>query len=289
MKKTPKQRATVSLHETQPPVQDNSIVDEVAIFKAFSPDSEECWIAILNHPLDDEQQKVVAELVDIWRSFHYIDIPIVLTNAVQQMRIAVALALSSGKLELAKSLKDQLNGSVGHYKKRNRSPMIAGIRGLIYGLDQPKHNRILLGLFCILYFAIPIIIVSSSRIGESQQVLGIPTNDFLSAIVFGSLGSIISIMLRYDRVDVSTAHDTNLFFIGIFKPITGAVFALVVLGIYKSGILPIKLNETVNAETYFLIPLFFLSGFSERFVGDLLSKVEDVASARNSTTVDRDP
>ena len=147
--------------------------------------------------------------------------------------------------------------------------------------DQPRHIRVLVGLASVLYISIPLTVALWTWFISADKILGIPANEFLSALIFGSLGSIISIMLRYDKVDISNTDDTSLFFMGFFKPITGAVFSLVALGIYKSGLILISLSNAANNERYFLITIFFLSGFSERFVSDMLEKVES-STARSS-------
>jgi hypothetical protein len=54
---------------------------------------------------------------------------------------------------------------------------------------------------------------------------------------------------------------------GALRPAIGAVFALAVFVFAMSPILP--LDDTSRGDTFFLVALGFLAGFSERFAQDM--------------------
>jgi hypothetical protein len=60
---------------------------------------------------------------------------------------------------------------------------------------------------------------------------------------------------------------SRLHLMGAVRPAIGAVFALAVFVIVKSPLIP--LEDTSKTDTYLLVALGFLAGFSERFAQDM--------------------
>ncbi len=116
----------------------------------------------------------------------------------------------------------------------------------------------------------------------SSLTIGTFLNINPSVILFigivGALGSIASIMLRIRDSDFEAYKSTSsdpwpwLFF-GLFKPIVGALFALFIFAVVKSGLLPLEVPE--GTEGWFVVALSFIAGFSERFAPNILSGTEE--------------
>ncbi len=141
--------------------------------------------------------------------------------------------------------------------------------------------RIVFGMGVLLYFAIPLIIIYNPWSQMPAKVLDIPTGLLLMVAFFGSVGSIVSIMVRIqDFSKVSEVDDAVLFFTGFFKPIVGAAFALFIFGVLKAGIIPVTIKQ--ETESYFFMALSFLAGFSERFAKDVASTAESQISSISS-------
>jgi hypothetical protein len=94
--------------------------------------------------------------------------------------------------------------------------------------------------------------------------------------IVGALGSIASIMLRIRDSAFATYTASSdpwpwLFF-GLFKPIVGALFALFIFAVIRSGLLPVKITDAT--EGWLVLAVAFIAGFSERFATDILSSTE---------------
>ena len=94
--------------------------------------------------------------------------------------------------------------------------------------------------------------------------------------VVGALGSIASIMLRIRDSDFEAytggGDPWPWLFFGLFKPIIGALFALFVFAVIKSGLLPVEVTDAT--EGWFIVAIAFIAGFSERFAPNILSSTE---------------
>jgi len=90
-----------------------------------------------------------------------------------------------------------------------------------------------------------------------------------SALICGGIGAIISVMMRMNNEKLSLNYEARnwlLFVIGTFRPVVGAVFAVVIVALFESKLLPFLQISTDIA--YYVIG--FLAGFSERFAPDML-------------------
>ncbi len=93
--------------------------------------------------------------------------------------------------------------------------------------------------------------------------------------VAGSLGAMVSVMWRMTSGTFSINLPTleadsaksQLRLMGAGRPAIGAIFALAVFVFAMSPILPI--DESSRGDTFFLVALGFLAGFSERFAQDM--------------------
>jgi len=77
--------------------------------------------------------------------------------------------------------------------------------------------------------------------------------------------------------------------VGIFRPILGAIFALVVYAILQSGLLAVNILNTsagepnsTNSIVFFYYVVGFLAGFSERWVPDIIEIAQKRVSETNA-------
>ena len=92
----------------------------------------------------------------------------------------------------------------------------------------------------------------------------------------GAIGSTVSILARIkDFTPVKDPHLNILIMTGLFKPITGMAFALFVYLVLRSNI--ISLDIDIKNEHYFYAAISFVSGFSERYARDIISRTEKAA------------
>ena len=93
--------------------------------------------------------------------------------------------------------------------------------------------------------------------------------------IAGAVGATVSVMWRMTSgtfsinlptLDYGTAR-SQLRLMGALRPAIGSVFALAIFVFAMSPILP--LQEGTQRDTYLLIALGFLAGFSERFAQDM--------------------
>jgi hypothetical protein len=108
---------------------------------------------------------------------------------------------------------------------------------------------------------------------------------FLSAL-FGTLGSIVSIILRLSEFERCTRTSRQfLLMTGMLLPIVGAIFAAISCAMFRSGIINFAFAGSAApvGDTYFYMVLGFLSGFSERFTRGLLGSAEDAFTVARRT------
>jgi hypothetical protein len=125
---------------------------------------------------------------------------------------------------------------------------------------------LLLALALIWLFHIPFM-------KKLQSVKGVTPSHLTTAILYGAMGSIASIMIRLHDFYKSQDGATSYFFlIGCYKPFIGVLLALFAYATLYSGMVLLKPNsENVICS---IMAISFLAGFSERFAKDLTEKAE---------------
>jgi hypothetical protein len=226
----------------------------------------------------------LARLVNLSRKLANVDQTSALFRQAYLATLALADPTSSSSVAL---IIDDLEFSTS----RN-SPIYVVMRGLAYSAAM------LLGLgliaFCILclFAGLSSEGTGANRFVEATRLVmqtgvGSP---LVIAVTFGTLGSIVSILLRLSEFEVATRRSPQfLMMTGFMLPLVGAVFASVSCALFASGIINFDFAATDHAGTlsnpHFYIVIGFLSGFSERFTRGLLGRAEDLVTAANKTEV----
>ena len=95
----------------------------------------------------------------------------------------------------------------------------------------------------------------------------------------GALGSIISMLTRIEAYRDKDVEDSLLpLLIGIFKPLIGVSFGILLLAISYSAVSPLHGSEDKfppNTTAFTFFSLAFLAGFSERLAKDIVSQGEE--------------
>jgi hypothetical protein len=133
--------------------------------------------------------------------------------------------------------------------------------------------------FLGMIFALPLLVVSVSWIA---QRLGAMTLDALQTgtiaawticAAAGATGAIVSVMQRISADECPLRWRAGwelLFLMGCFRPIVGAVVAVVVVLAIQANLLP-ALAASAGSSLYFQSVVAFFAGFSERFARDMLA------------------
>ena len=210
--------------------------------------------------LEDNIQQELAKLLGL---LHYLRRP-EYAHLVSVAEIAFS-ALLSEKPNLV--LAQKTSARISYLVRPSINPVSAIMRG------GTPPTRVILGLGTLLYFTIPLLAVLIPKVLNQKTIVGVETDYLLMVAVAGSIGSIVSIMVRIQ--DFSGLRDVDpavLFFTGFFKPVIGASFALFVFAALRAGLLPLTINE--GTDRYFFMALSFVAGFSERFAKDIVKTTE---------------
>ncbi|MEM9535078.1 MAG: hypothetical protein AAGA40_05350 [Cyanobacteria bacterium P01_E01_bin.45] len=225
---------------------------------------------------------------------------IVLLNTVA---VAVSALKHEQNLPLIKSIRMDTMSTI----RRLESPFL----GSIYTVFEKFANRsstavkVLVGLTLAipLYFTIPASmivllneasnslqanhLISDSEEARSTEVPEIFVQDFregtalmILSFIAGATGSIISILSRvseYNKPAYEEKYGTSFLpiFIGLFKPVIGGTFGVLVFAIMNTSLLDSFLDQPRTDSKWFtVISVTFVVGFSERLAKDMIGKVE---------------
>jgi hypothetical protein len=98
----------------------------------------------------------------------------------------------------------------------------------------------------------------------------------------GTLGSIVSILTRIREFRNENYRDSSLpIFVGLFKPIIGASFGVLMFALINSDLISISTlegNQRKEERAFFFYSLAFVVGFSERLANDIVSRTENMFS-----------
>jgi hypothetical protein len=105
-------------------------------------------------------------------------------------------------------------------------------------------------------------------------------------ISMGALGSAVSVIVRSKKfIDGAKDSNTDLFFVGFFRPVVGMSFAIFAIAVIKSGVFAniVSLGTAEDAnQTQLFVAIAFIAGFSERLVQDVVGRTEDTFGVSSS-------
>ena len=137
-------------------------------------------------------------------------------------------------------------------------------------------------------------IVARTQRPESIQLvldgyLTLWSSPLVMAVLFGILGSVVSILQRLSDFEGSTQKSRQLIMMtGAMLPLVGGTFAAVTYALFASGIINFQFAgnapQTIDPRFYWVVG--FLSGFSERFTTGLLVKAEPLVAGSPRNTGD---
>ena len=136
-----------------------------------------------------------------------------------------------------------------------------------YREDRNKErSRWLLLTAATLY----LIIVVTLYVLFIHYMKGHPHFELFTGIVFGAIGSYVSIWSRYGKMDMTGLGTRWLHYLeALARMLIGAIFAFVILCALKSGLFFTELNNTEHILDLYIV-LGFIAGFSEKFVPSVL-------------------
>ena len=218
----------------------------------------------LDLELDDEVQYELARLLSIAQEAHAKE----LTKVVLEAQVAMqGLLRPKPRLQFARTVRYRLemellrsNGLATRYIVRWSSGNPVAIVGL---------GVLLTCLIGLVHYAtlphLPALFATGLLPGEGGNLLAVAAAAFLGGVV-----SLLSRMREFSKL--RDFDPIFLFWNGLLKPYVGIIFALFVFAFLKSEFVPaVKLgSDTV----YVWWVVGFLSGFSERFTRDIISKSE---------------
>ncbi|MGJ3249940.1 MAG: hypothetical protein ACFE0J_02240 [Elainellaceae cyanobacterium] len=113
---------------------------------------------------------------------------------------------------------------------------------------------------------------------------------FFLVVVSGSIGSVVSVMVRLRSVDAQNrAKSMAPFFSGFFKPIIGTAFAIFIVALFETNIVAFPSIQSGTPQKYLYIVLAFTAGFSEILVPDILTKTEQSIAGNPSSSKSKKP
>lgn len=131
----------------------------------------------------------------------------------------------------------------------------------------------------LLYFVFGLLLLAHLTLAlvhtySSGGVDGSIVNVFLS-FCFGLLGSVVSLLTRIPEFEqIGTRSQAYFTYTGATSPIVGGIVAVVIAALVQSKLISIAALNIADNYWIFIV-LGFLSGFSERFSGNLLRIAQD--------------
>jgi hypothetical protein len=180
------------------------------------------------------------------------------------------------RLRLAgnEDLIDEAEIALGALLRDPPSMVLAGrtngaLRRALWLRSYNPATRMMVGVAILSYF------FAFGWLLAGGTILGLDIQSLLGPAVFGWLGSVASMVTRIN----SFRTVDNPITVGATRPLLGAAFGIFSYLALRSGIVTIGGTDP-NPELF--IAVAFVAGFSERFVPDLISSVEEVTGGKNA-------
>ena len=133
----------------------------------------------------------------------------------------------------------------------------------------------------------------NARLSDTPQIY---VKDFeegtclmILAFIAGSTGSVISILSRVSEYNTPQYEDKYSasflpIFIGLFKPVIGGTFGVLVLAMLNTNWLVIlEKSERTDQKWFTVVSITFVVGFSERLAKDMIGQMEDKIAINRSS------
>jgi hypothetical protein len=220
----------------------------------------------LEKDIEPSLEKNLARLIHLLSDIEKSNNFLLLQKAEMAM---LALTKPKPNLELADlliaDLEDRLsvNVKVGSFLFRS-----------LFTLNSPL-SIVLFGIFVTTILGHIAVFVGYKLLNDLVSSLNLQLPLILITVLSAGWGSVLSMATRLTNAETKF-YDVNdhrvLFLTGFFKPIIGVIFSIFISALVMSGFIPLNIN-TENDKYLFAI-IGFLSGFSERFAKDIISKTE---------------
>jgi hypothetical protein len=187
--------------------------------------------------------------------------------------------IQRNSLETAQAARVELDAIDAYYQDAGlRAARLVYFQGMVAGI-------LILGalaavIWFILYTSIP------GVWGENKRTLA----EMAVCVGMGAIGALASVMSRTSSNETSAAEfdyelgRRPLWFLGAFRPVVGAIFALVLYFAFRGDLLPFDISVATPAGVVSVYAVIsFLAGFSERWA---TLAVSGVASSLEITPVD---
>jgi hypothetical protein len=220
----------------------------------------------LEKEIDPSLEKNLARLIhllsDIEKSNNFL--------LLQKAEMAfVSMTKTKPNLELAEmlilDLEDRLsvNVKVGSFLWKS-----------LFTLNSPL-SIVLFGIFVTTVIGHIFVFLGYKLLNDLVASLNLQLPLILITVLSAGWGSVLSMATRLTNAE-SKFYDVNdhrvLFLTGFFKPIIGVIFSIFISALVMSGFIPLNINT--DNDKYLFAIIGFLSGFSERFAKDIISKTE---------------
>lgn len=220
----------------------------------------------LEKEIDPSLEKNLARLIhllsDIEKSNNFL--------LLQKAEMAfVSMTKTKPNLELAEmlilDLEDRLsvNVKVGSFLWKS-----------LFTLNSPL-SIVLFGIFVTTVIGHIFVFLGYKLLNDLVASLNLQLPLILITVLSAGWGSVLSMATRLTNAEAKF-YDVNdhrvLFLTGFFKPIIGVIFSIFISALVMSGFIPLNINT--DNDKYLFAIIGFLSGFSERFAKDIISKTE---------------
>jgi hypothetical protein len=208
--------------------------------------------------LKKEDQPALARLVDL-RDCVVLER---LYGLLPSLEVAIAALMANP------ANSEAVKGILDNVEKRTKAlPLTRMLR------RNSASANVSIGLAVLGVAGLVVLLIVAPLIPSNGMIVGLNGPMLILVSVAGAFGSIVSIARRIAEFGRSPADSPLLrFFTGLFKPVVGVGFALLVFAALKSGF--ITLQPPVDAEAYFFAAIGFVAGFSEKLAPDLVAKAE---------------
>jgi hypothetical protein len=146
---------------------------------------------------------------------------------------------------------------------------------LVFASKASPFAVVNIGLFSSLLIALALFVVVSglSSVLDVSEMLGRSWPNLIYTLSAAFVGSMASITLRTGSYAKLRNIDlVLLFWTALSKPFLGVVFSVVIFCMFNAAMIPADMKP--DSMVYFWVVVGFLSGFSERFASDLISRAE---------------